>query len=62
MRKQAEHLLHDSFVDAYDKWSRKDLEYKEKHPFKIVVSGSNIDDFEVKFSNEESDGLFIYRE
>lgn len=61
VRKQAEHLLHDSFVDAYDKWSRKDLEYKEKHPFKIVVSGSNIDDFEVKFSNEESDGLFIYR-
>lgn len=47
VRKKAEKLLHDKFVERYEQWNKKDEEWKKEHPLKIVVKGTNIDDFEL---------------
>ncbi|WP_304479866.1 hypothetical protein [uncultured Dubosiella sp.] len=53
VRQRAEQLLHDQFVQAYESWNKKDETWKQEHPLKIVVKGTNIDDFELEV--EESD-------
>lgn len=53
VRQRAEQLLHNQFVQAYESWNKKDETWKQEHPLKIVVKGTNIDDFELEV--EESD-------
>lgn len=48
VRRQAERLLHDSFVEQYEKWEQNDEGWKREYPLKIVVKGTNIDDFELE--------------
>lgn len=48
VRKKAEHLLHDRFVEQYERWEQNDEGWKREHPLKIVVKGTNIDDFELE--------------